>query len=233
MIKPASNRSLLRVDVNALQFFLLVVAVCTALTASAQTIEMTKIVYRRVDSAVKPDAVEAKPRTLYRAQDKYLRLEVPPNPAEKTHILKITREPDDWTINLIDHTARHLLDSGPTFSARAPIFWTPKAPGEPDPDEQFIALEFGNEEAFFRQNNAREMEPRKIDGKECKGLAIKTETRELTLLIDAQTGKPVQIESTKEGKPEFALRYVSYETNLPFDPSLFEPPEGLKITEAK
>ena len=38
---------------------------------------------------------------------------------------------------------------------------------------------------------------------------------------------------TKGGKPDFSIRYLSYETDLPFDPSLFEPPPGLKITESK
>ncbi len=227
MIKLTSNRSLLRV-------VLLTAAICiSALTSPAQTIDMTKIVYRLAGPEIKPDSPDAQPRTVYRAQDKYLRIEEPPNPAKKMHMLKITREPDAWAINLMDHTAQHLLDPGPTFNVRAPIIWVQRPPDEPDPDRQFMALEFGNEEAFFRQNQARELEPRKIDGKECKALAIKTDTRELTLLLDPETGKPVQIEGTKGGKPDFVLRYVSYETNLPFDPSLFEPPEGLKITEAK
>jgi hypothetical protein len=31
----------------------------------------------------------------------------------------------------------------------------------------------------------------------------------------------------------YAWTRLSYETDLPFDPSLFEPPPGLKITESK
>ena len=35
---------------------------------------------------------------------------------------------------------------------------------------------------------------------------------------------------TKDGKPDFSICYLFYETDLPFDPSLFEPPPDLKIT---
>lgn len=234
MITPSTHRLPRRFRIGAGKFFLVAAAVCfSTLHGSAQTVEMTKIVYQRVDSAVKPDSVDAKPRTLYRAGEKYLRVEEAPTPGAKVHMLRITREPEAWAINLVDHTARHFLDPGPTFNARAPIFWSPKPAGEPDPDKQFVGLEFGNEQAFFRQFHATETASRKIEGKDCQALTVKTQTREVTLLFDPETGKPVQIESTKDGKPDFVVRYVSYETGLSFDPSLFEPPEGLKITEAQ
>ncbi|MEP7014411.1 MAG: hypothetical protein ABI925_03130 [Verrucomicrobiota bacterium] len=194
---------------------------------------MKKIVYRRVDSGVKPDSVAAKPRTVYLSAAKYMRIEEPPDEAAKTQILKIAREPDFWLINLADHTAQHFLDPGPTFTARAPILWTPKPAGENDPDLQFAGLEFGTEEAFFRQNHGVEAGTRKIDGRECMAFTIKTDARDLTLFVDSATRKPVFLESTKGGKVDFAMHYDSYETNLHFDPALFQPPDGLKITEGK
>jgi hypothetical protein len=237
MKKSSHTHSLLWFGIRAcksrrlLQLCILVTATCFfALGASAQKIEMMKIVYRRVDPAVKPDSVESEPRTLYRAGDKYLRREELANPAEQTHILQITREPEAWVINLMDHTAQHIVDPGPTFNVRAPIFWQQKPSGEPDPDRQLMGLEFGNEELFFRQNKARDLGTKKVDGKECKVFAIKSGGSEVTLFLDAETNKPVQIEAATDGKP-ISYRYLSYETDLPFQPALFEPPSGLKITE--
>ena len=235
MIKLTPNRSLLRLDVRALKLALVVAAVCIfALTSSAQTITMTKIVVRNISPTIAPNSlISAKSTVIYRAGDKYLRVEEQPSPEQKKHTLIITREPESWMINLADHTANHVVDPGPTFDARLFIFWLPKPPGEPDPDKAFQGLEFGNEELFFRENSARDLGLRKVDGKECKAFSIKSGAREVTLLLDPETEKPVQIESTKDGKPDFAYRYESYETDLPFDPSLFEPPSGLKISEAK
>ena len=87
--------------------------------------------------------------------------------------------------------------------------------------------------AFFRGHKARDLGLRKVEEKDCNALAIKSGAREATLLLDPETGKPVELEVTKDGKPDFSIRYLSYETDLPFDPSLFEPPPGLKITESK
>ena len=86
---------------------------------------------------------------------------------------------------------------------------------------------------FFRQNDPRDLGLRKIDGKDAKAFAIKSGTREVTLFLDPATEKPVQIDVTKDGKPDLSFRYFSYETDLKFDPALFDLPEGLTITEAK
>jgi len=107
---------------------------------------------------IAPDSFAAKPRMLYRVADKYSRIEEPPSPEQRVHFLVITREPDSWTINLPDKTAPHVIDPGPTFSARNPIIWVPKPSGQPDPDKEFRDLEFGNEVRFFRLHKARDMD---------------------------------------------------------------------------
>ena len=217
---------------------LLIVTIATAVTCLSQTgemttrLEMTKIVYRRSGPKITPDSAEAKPITIYRAGDKYCRSEASPDPARKMHMLRITKEPDDWIINLADHTGTHRLDAGPTFNVRLPIFWAPKPPGERDPDELFQDLEYGKEKDFFSRNHATDVGLRKVDGKDAKAFSIKTDTREATLLLDPETEKPLQLEVTKAGKPEITFHYTTYETGLSFDPALFELPEGVKITEA-
>ena len=215
-----------------LTFILSITCIC-ALTTAQTDLRMTKIVLRRMSPGIPSDSSGTQSITLYRVSDKYSRIEEPPNPERGIHNLIISKEPDSWTINLLDKTARHSLDPGPTFSARTPIIWAPKPNGQPDPDKEFQDLEFGNEVAFFRGHKARDIGLRKVEEKECDALAIKSGEREVILLIDPATDKPVQMDFIKDGKPDFSIRYLSYETDLPFDPSLFEPPPGLKITESK
>lgn len=240
MIEFSDNHSPRRPRAPALRrHFVLHLALVIAATplfvlpSSAQTLEMTKIVFRRMGPNTAPGSADAKPETIYIAGEKYTRVEGVPDPAQHTHTLIITKEPDMWLINLANHTARHILDSGPTFVARNPILWFPKKPGEPDPDKAFESFEFGNEATFFRQNSPRDLGLRKIDGKDAKAFAVKYGAREVTLFLEPETEKPLQIDVTKDGKPDVSLRYIAYEKNLPFDPALFELPEGLKITEAK
>jgi hypothetical protein len=225
-----------------LTFILAVTCIC-ALTTAADELRMTKIVFRGMSPHPAPDSLGAQPKTLtqvadkdwtlYRVGDKYSRIEEAPDPAGRIHTLSITREPDAWVINLLDNTARHIIDPGPTFFARLPMISTLKPNGQPDPDKEFQDLEFGNEVRFFRGHKARDLGLRKVEGKDCNALAIKSGGREVTLLLDPDTGKPVEIDVTNDGKPDFSIRYLSYEIDLPFDPSLFEPPQGLKITESK
>lgn len=211
----------------------LVLAALFATTSPAQRIEMTKIVYRMTGPKIAPDAPITKPIAIYRAGEKYTRVEYSPDPSHNTQLLKITKEPDDWLINLADKSAKHMLDAGPSFVSRNPIVWMPKPPGLPDPDERFKDLEFGNEAKFFLQNHARDLGLRKIDGKDAKAFAITNGAREVTLFLDAETEKPLQMDVAKDGEPEISIHYIAYEANLPFDPALFELPQGLKITETK
>lgn len=208
-------------------------AVLIATTSPAQKLEMMKIVYRMTGPKIPADAPIAKPISLYRAGESYTRVEYPLDSSHNTQLLRITKEPDDWLINLADKSAKHMLDAGPSFVSRNPILWMPKPPGQPDPDERFKDLEFGNEAKFFLQNHARDLGVRKIDGKDAKSFVMKNGSREVTLFLDAETEKPVQMDVVKDGNPELSIHYLSYETNLEFDPALFEVPQGLKITETK
>jgi hypothetical protein len=80
---------------------------------------------------------------------------------------------------------------------------------------------------------ARELGPRQVDGKNCNALSLSKGSTEVTLFIDPMMGQPYQIDAAKDGKPDVAFRYLEYKTNLPFQKSLFEPPKGVKISEAK
>ncbi len=212
--------------------FLMIGAIFVCSRAGAAESQMTKIVSRMIGPQIPPGSFAAKPKTLYLAGEKYARVEEQPDSEHGIHGLMITNEPDSWIINLADKTGRHIVDPGPTFVVHSPIFWIPKSKGQPDPDKEFKDLEFGKEVQFFHDHGARELETREVDGKNCKATSLKSGSQEVTLLLDSSTGKPYQIDIMKDGKLDFSVRYLSHETNLPFQRSLFEPPDGVRMTEA-
>jgi hypothetical protein len=201
-----------------------------ASVAFGQRLEMTKIVYLCSGPLIATETPLIEPATIYRAGQKYERVEEPPDPRH-VHLLRIIKEPDAWQIDLAGRTAIHVLDKGPVFAVHHHITAFATRPGERDPFEGFVDLEFGNESIFFRKQNSRALGPRKIDGKDANAFLMKSGSAELTLFEDRVTGKPLRIDVALNGKLQFSVYYLEYETGLPFDPALFELPEGLKITE--
>lgn len=47
------------------------------------------------------------------------------------------------------------------------------------------------------------------------------------------THQPFLLEIFKDGESDFSIRYLNYQTGLPFDAALFTPPKDITITEAK
>ncbi|MDQ2659158.1 MAG: hypothetical protein M3Y03_01935 [Verrucomicrobiota bacterium] len=190
---------------------------------------MTKIVTQIFQINLVGDSVSTSPKTLYLAGTKYMRLEEEPDKGAGTQQLVVTNEPDSWAINLADKTGRHVVDEGPKFDIHAPIFWTSSGQVESD----FVDLEFGSEMKFFGGGRAAVLEPRKIDGKSYKALSIKTGPHEVILFLDQKTGKPFQIDLHKFGRLVSYVRYLSYQTKLPFKEPLFLPPKDVQLTEQK
>ena len=191
---------------------------------AAEPPPITKIVARMI---VAGETIAAKPKTMYLAGEKYARVEEELDTAADSQTLIVTNEPDSWVINLMNKTGRHMVDSGPEFVTHSPIFWTTS--GKPEPD--FEDLEFGAEMKFFGQGRGRELKPRTIDGRKCKALSVKSGFHEVILLLDPKTEKPFQIDLIKFERLASSVRYVTYETNLPFDASLFQPPSDVQFTQ--
>lgn len=212
------------------------VSLALTLTSTAQDLapqsqpRMTKIVCRYFGPQIPPGSPDAQLNTIYRAGDKYERVEQSSDLAQKNPMLQIMSEPDAWFVNLADHTAVHALDKGPDFSVHHCIVWS-----QPShlPDPTFLDLEFGKEAIFVRQAQVKQIGMRKIENKEAKAFLAKGGDRDVALFFDSVTDKPLRVEVTKNGKPDMAVEYLEYETGLPFDPTLFELPKGIKITEQK
>jgi hypothetical protein len=183
-----------------------------------------KIVSRFIGPQIPPDSFAAKPKTVYIAGDSYSRVEEEPDAAQGIHGLIIVSEPDSWIINLLDHSGRHIVDPGPTFIIHHNILGR-------DAPKEFASFEFGKEITFMRTHKAVSLASREIDHQRCEASQFKHEAYRIVLYTTSDTHIPFQLEIYKDGKLDFEVRYISYQTDLPFDASLFKPPSGITIVE--
>jgi hypothetical protein len=187
---------------------------------------MTRIEYRNISPKIPADSFGAKPKVLYIAGTTYSRAEEQPDPPEGIHGLIVCAEPDIWMINLIPRTAQHIVDPSPTFIAHHNIL-------DRDAPKEFSSFEFGKEIEFFRSHHATCLEAQSLDGQRCEVSEFKHESYRIRLFVRADTHKPFHLDVFRDDKPFFSIRYLSYQTDLPFDPVLFKPPAGVRIQEAK
>lgn len=192
---------------------------------------MTKMITERLGQPA--GSFAAQPIVTYRAGNKYCRTEEAMDSTQGIHGLSIINEPNLWMINLADNTGRHIVDPGPTFNVQLPIFWHPKREGEPDVPKVFEGLEFGKELQFFHAHHTGHAGVREIEGKSYHTLSFTQGATEATLSFDPKTDKPFEVAVTNNGKPELAIRYLAYQTDLPFQKSLFAPPQNVELTEAQ
>lgn len=194
---------------------------------------MTKVVVSASGPKIPRDSFATKPKTLYLAGVKYGRVEEEADLEHGMHVRFVVDEPDTWIVNLVTKSAQHIVDKGPTFEFHAPIIGSPETKGHPATGQEFKGLNFGNEVQYFREQKARDLGEKNVGEKKCKAFGLKTGAYEVTLFLDPATGQPYQLDVVKNNKPEISFRYLEYQTNLPFQKSLFEPPDGVNITEAK
>ncbi|HEV7406203.1 MAG TPA: hypothetical protein VGO11_24865 [Chthoniobacteraceae bacterium] len=185
---------------------------------------MIRIEYRVLSSEIAADSFAAKPRVLYIAGTTFSRTEEQPDPALGIHGLIVCAEPDLWMINLIPRTAQHIVDPGPTFIVHNNIL-DRKAPKE------FATFEFGKEVEFFWSHHADPLQPRSLDGQRCEVSDLTHEKYRIVLFVRPDTKKPFHLDVFQNDKALFSVRYLNYQTDLPFEPELFKPPPGLTISE--
>lgn len=204
--------------------------IASAFTAQLQSAEpeprMTKIEFRYLAPKMPADSFGAKPKIYYIAGNTYSRTEEQPDPPAGIHGLVICSEPDLWMINLIPRTAQHIVDPGPTFITHHNILG-------PDAPREFSSLEFSKEIEFFRDHHATKLATQTLDGQSCEVSEFTHEGYRIVLFVGADTHKPFHMDVFKDDKAFFSIRYLSYQTGLPFDPTLFKPPADVSITEVK
>jgi hypothetical protein len=215
---------------NMQRLFLLQLFVSATLTAHDVPKTMTKIEVHLEGPEVMAGSFSAKPKVIYRASTSYCRLEEGEDTENRIHGLLIVNEPDAWMVNLYDKSARHMVDPGPTFNCKLPVF------ANVDPKDEaailYQDLEFGSELKFFKKMGAAGQPGPEEGGKKTTQYTIEIGgTRFVMLTTTSLNERPLAVARSVGGKGEVFV-YTDYE-EIPFDPKLFARPSGVRISEQK
>jgi len=189
--------------------------------------KMTHVVVRMSGTDVPADSFAAKRKVYWRTGSRYCRVDEEPDREKGIHGRTVINEPDAWLINLADHTAKHILDQGPTFKCRLPIFAS-------DPETtlgKLGELEFGRELEFFRSNGAEQIEGPQLEFK-ANYYELTIEDSVLRLVERVDIHAPILIGLIRGGKTT-EVHYLLWDNQVPFKADLFVVPADVKIQEVK
>ena len=212
------------------RFFIFLLLAITTSGADDTPKTMTKIEVHLEGPEVMAGSFLAQPKVIYRAGTKYCRMEEAEDNQSKIHGLLIVNEPDAWMINLSDKSARHVVDSGPSFNCKLPVF--SQVDSKDEAAMLYENLQFGNELLFFKQMAGAGQPGPTEGGKETTRYVIEVgSTRFLMLTVGAPNERPLAVARSVGEKGEVFI-YTTYE-KVPFDSKLFARPDGVKISETK
>ena len=191
---------------------------------------MTMLTVKLEAPEIPKDSFAAQPKRMYRAGSGYCRIEENPDLEHGIHGLLIMNEPDSWMINRLYKTARHIVDPGPTFNCRMPIFANAEDIKSADDVKKPTAqLEFGRELDYFRSRSGAPTPGPVLLGKPTMVYSIETSNSQLLLFTGGNPEAPVSV-VRMDDKIHKIFWYGEY-SQMPFDSKLFAKPEGVKIEE--
>lgn len=189
---------------------------------------MTKIVVRLMGPGIKPGSFAALPRTIYRAGDRYARLEAPPDARQRIEKLTIIAEPDAYSLNVIEKKGTHAIDRGGPNDIHLPVV----LPFDPKHKLGHLdRLEFGDEFDFFKTAGAAKRPGPIVNGKPTDSYVLRTAEGSATLVVRAGTEIPIFL-NWHMADGIYRYEYIQYE-EVPFNPALFTKPNGFKIEEIR
>lgn len=195
--------------------------------ATSVPAKMTTMIVQMSGTDVPPDSFAAQPKIYIRASNQYCRIDEAPDTKNGIHGRMIVDEPDVWVVNLADNTAKHIIDPGPTFNCRLPIFATDQETAKSKIGE----LEFGREIEFFHTNGAQVVDGPKLQFKaEYYKLAIGDAV--LTLVERVDIHAPILIALIR-GNNLLQARYLLWDDQTPFKSDVFARPTGVTMEGAK
>jgi hypothetical protein len=211
---------------------LLVACLMSGVSIAAQTPKtMTKVEVILGSPAVPAGSFAAKPKVMYRAGDRYCRIEEAPDPDQGIHGLMIINEPDYWMVNLLTSKARHGVDPGPTFNCHLPIFADAANQSPDDESRQVMQLEFGLELEFFKSRGATPQKGPVLQTKETTVYRVQIGNSALALFTYGTPERPLAVGRQRGDKND--LFWYSGYGQVGFDPKLFAKPENVKIEDSK
>jgi len=168
---------------------------------------------------------------MYRGGNGYCRTEELPDPEHGIYGLMIINEPEIWMVNLLNKTAQHYVDSGPTFNCRMPMFRGDEVKSAADLKNPLLELEFGQEIAYFKGKGATPKEGPVLRDKPTNVYTSEVGDSQLFLFTTGTPERPWAV-ARQHGNTREIFWYGTYE-QLPFDPKLFAKPVDVKVEEAK
>jgi hypothetical protein len=198
---------------------------CSGVCADTPS-KMIHAIVQMSGTDIADESFAAKPKIFWRASNQYCRVDEERDPANGIHGRLVFNEPDAWLVNLADQTAKHVLDPGPTFNCRLPIFAF-------DPDmvrSKVGELEIGRELDFFHTNGAKLIEGPKLSF-EANYYELKIADSVLRLVERIDIHAPILIVLVR-GDKQYKARYLLWD-EVPFKADLFAKPTVVKIEEAK
>jgi hypothetical protein len=170
----------------------------------------------------------AKPKAFWRASNSYCRSDEEPDPAQGLHLRTIMNEPDSWLVDLASNRAKHMVDPGPTFNCRLPIFafsmemFKSKVGG----------LEYGHELDFFQKNGARQVDGPELQSFKANYYKLALDGMVLILVERVDLHVPIRI-ALLQGEKITEVKYLLWEDQIPFKADFFAKPSGVSIEEVK
>jgi hypothetical protein len=189
---------------------------------------MTHVIVQMSGTDIPDGSFAAKPKTIWRASNSYCRLDEEPDPPQGLHLRTIMNEPDSWLIDLASNRAKHMVDPGPTFNCRLPIFafsmemFKSKVGG----------LEFGHELEFFKKNAAVLVDGPALESFKANYYRLELDGMVLMLVERGDIHVPILI-ALSQGEKVTKVQYLLWEDQVPFKPDLFSKPTGGNMEEVK
>jgi hypothetical protein len=189
---------------------------------------MTRLVFRSEMPGLDPKSADALPKKLWRAGERWGRIEHPRNPETGAIPIVIVASPDAWFADSAQRTVEHFRDPGPTYRFRAPIVQPSK-----ELPKSLEELEFGRELAFMEKRGAAAEHKRSEKGDETD--VYLADFDGVRVLISAEPGtQRVTNTVVLQGKVLLAAyRYSEYVPKEPTEATLFQPPKGFRNVERK
>lgn len=214
---------------QAFAALILALTLATASQAAKPTCSpksMVKVVTRNITPGVDPNSFQGQPLVIYRQGSRFLRSEEAPDPPQGLHLLAVFSAPDIWMANLANHKGKHIVDPSPSIDVHAPVVTGPDVP------LLFQGLEFGCEAEFVRRNAPKTFGNLSARGEPMKLHVLHAGSHRLDIIFNSQ-GRPDQVSYSIDGRWILVVNYDTFLNDLPLDPGLFKPPEGVVFEEAK
>lgn len=204
-------------------FFLSLLVLCSVPTFARDPL-VTKVVFRLIPLAnSSPMPTSVAPKTIYVAGDRYARIEQPGD--NETTNLIIVSQPDIWVIDGKKKQGNHMINPGPDFTVHNPILG-------PEGPQELFDFEYGRELGFFENSQATDLGLKEINGVGCDVQELRSGDYRIVMNLTRSRKIPHSIEIFLNGRAVIRLEYITYERDLPFDSSLFRPPNGIVIADS-